>query len=192
MKKDNLLREESIVVDCLSKYESLKWPQLIKLLYNKQEDVAQRILVGLKKRQIVIEDEAGYLMLDPRSKEDYKTTTAFWVLLQFIDKIKPEENYKANYPSNIYFLKQGQEYEIIVLYKNEEHLLKPLFMENRNSSNEDEDAVKYIIVVPDEDSIDDFIGNVPDSVLDKGNVLFSTVKYASTEDECPVVEFYQV
>lgn len=189
---DKLLREERIVVDCLSKYECLKWTQLIELLYNKPKDVAQRILIGLKKKQIILEDEAGYLMLDPRSKEDYRTVTAFWVLLQFKDKINPEENYKANFPSNIYFLKQGQEYEIIVLMKNEEHLLKPLFLDNRTNSGDEEDEMKYIVVVPDADSIDDFIVNIPDDVLDKGNVLFATVQYASPEDEIPVVEFFQV
>ena len=46
---DRLLKEEQLVVDCLSRYYCLKWSQLINLLYYKDEEVAQRILVGLKK-----------------------------------------------------------------------------------------------------------------------------------------------
>ena len=189
---DKLLREENIVVNCLSKYECLKWEQVIKLLYNKKEDVAQRILVGLKKKQIILEDESGYLMLDPRCKSDYKKLQAFWVLLQFIDKIKPEEHYPANYPSEIFFLKQGVQYEIVVINKGEDHLINMLFMENRNNSIEEEDSTKYIFVVPSVDDIDNCINRIPDTALDNNQVLFATVAYATPEDEIPKVEFYQV
>lgn len=189
---DKLLREENIVVSCLSKYECLKWEQLIKLLHNKKEDVAQRILVGLKKKQIVLEDESGYLMLDPRCKSDYKKLQAFWVLLEFVDKIKPEEHYPANYPSEIFFLKQGAQYEIVVLNKDEDHLLNMLFMENRNNSVEEEDTTKYIIVVPDVDYIDNCIAKIPDAILDNEQILFATVSYEKPEDEVPKVQFYQV
>ena len=189
---DKLLREETIVVNCLSKYECLQWEQVVKLLYNKKEEVAQRILVGLKKKQIILEDTPGYLTLDLRSKSDIKKIQAFWVLLEFVDKIKPEEHYPANYPSEIFFLKQGTQYEIVVLNKNEEHLLKMLFMENRSNSIEDDDVTKYIIVVPTVDDIDECINKIPESALDNNQVLFATVSYKSPEDACPKVDFYQV
>ena len=80
--------------------------------------IAITILDGLKKKQIILEDTPGYLTLDLRSKSDIKKIQAFWVLLEFVDKIKPEEHYPANYPSEIFFLKQGTQYEIVVLNKN--------------------------------------------------------------------------
>lgn len=189
---DKLLREETIVVNCLSKYECLQWEQVIKLLFNKKEEVAQRILVGLKKKQIILEDTPGYLTLDLRSKSDYKRLQAFWVLLEYIDKIKPEEHYPANYPSEIFFLMHGVQYEIIVLNKGEEHLLKMLFMENRSNSIEDDDLTKYIVVVPSVEDIDEFAAKVPDSAFEKEQVLFATVAYEHPEDACPKVDIYKV
>ena len=57
-------------------------------MYNKQPDTAAKILTGLKKRQYIVEDECGYVKLDPRSQPDQKTIYSFWILLKYIDKIK--------------------------------------------------------------------------------------------------------
>lgn len=186
---DKLLREENIIVSCLSKYECLKWEQIIRLLYNKTEEVAQRIIIGLKKKQIILEDEGGYLMLDPRSSADDKKLAAFWVLLNFIETLRPEEHYPANYPSEIFFLRNGTQYEIAVLNPGEEHLINMLFMENRNNSAEEEDITKYILVVPTANHIDDCVSRIPEKHRD--NVLFATVAYANAEADYPDVEFYK-
>lgn len=182
---DKLLKEEKLVIDCLSKYYCLKWPQLVQMLYYKDEEVANRILNGLKKRQLILEDDMGYIKLDPRSTPDRKTIDAFWVLLKFIKKINPREHYKAEYPSEIFFLKDNIQYEIVVLNKGEEHLINMLKGYNRISSEDEEDEMRYIIVVQDEEQIEECLKKV-----DGMKVLFASIVY--TEGDVPEVEFYQV
>ncbi|WP_286077654.1 DUF5697 family protein [Thomasclavelia cocleata] len=183
---DRLLKEEQLVIDCLSRYYCLKWKQLIKLLYYKDEEVAQRILVGLKKRQLILEDETTEdVTLDPRSQADRKTIDAFWVMLKFIKKINPKQHYKAEYPSEIFFLKENAQYEIVVLNKGEEHLINMLKGYNRNTSVEEDDEIRYIIVVQDEDQIEDCLRKTEGM-----KVLFASVDYG--QEDVPEVNFYQV
>ncbi len=187
MANDRLLKEEKIVIDCLSKYYCLKWEQLIQLLYYKEEDTANRILVGLKKRQLILHDEeTGYVTLDPRSKPDTKTINAFWVLLKFIKKINPKEHYKAEYPSEIFFLKDNAQYEIVCIDKGEEHTIALLKGYNRITSDEDEDEIKYIIVIQDESQIEECMRKTGDMP-----VLFASVDY-TPDNDIPTVSFFQI
>ncbi len=186
---DKLLREEKIIVECLSNYECLKWEQLISLLHNKKRDIAERIINGLKKKQIILQNDGDYLSLDPRSTSDYKKIQAFWVLLKFIKEINPQEHYPAAYPSQIYFLKEGVQYEVLVLNKGEEHLLSMAFNENREYS--DEDRTIKIIVVPNIEEIDEFVERIPEDALDNGLVMFSTVEYIGNSDT-PTVSMYKI
>lgn len=189
---DRLLEEEKIITEALSKYGCLRWEQLIKLIYNKKEETAQRILVGLKKRQLILEDEgSGYVRLDPRTQSDDKMIRAFWILLQYVNKISPREHYPANYPSEIFFLKQGVQYEIVVLNPREEHVLSMLFNENRNNSDDEEDITKYIIVVANTDCIEACLNKIPDKVIDNKQVLFATINYKK-DSEIPDIQYYQV
>lgn len=180
---DILLKEEKLVVDCLSRYGCLKWEQMEQLLNYKKPEVIQKIFLGLKKRQIILEDEDGYVMIDPRATKDHDVILAFWVLLKFMSQINPNEHYPANYPSQIYFLKNKVEYEIMVVSDGNEHLIRMLFSENRNNSNDEEDMTKYIFVVSSRDSIEQFKepGIIPQSAIDNKQVLFA-VPIASAED----------
>lgn len=189
--QDKLLREEKIIVNALRKYEALRWEQLIKLVYNKSEEVATKILNGLKKKQIILEDEGGYVTLDNRSTADDKTVRAFWVLLQFINKMDPYAHYKASHPASIFFLKDDTQYEVIVLNPNEEFLLKMIFDAERENSSHEEDATKYIIVVPNTDAIDDCVNNIPEEYFDKRLILFATCDYKNPSDDIPTVELFQ-
>lgn len=182
---DKLLKEEQLVIDCLSRYYCLKWSQLINLLYYKDPEVAQRILVGLKKRQLILEDEGEYVTLDPRCTPDPKTISAFWVMLKFIKKINPKEHYKAEYPSEIFFLKDNIQYEIVVLNPGEEHLISMLKSYNRKTTDDEEDETRYIIVVQNEDQIEECLKRTSGMT-----VLFASVDYG--EDEVPEVNFYKV
>lgn len=187
---EKLLKEEKLVLSCLEIYECLKWEQLVKLMYNKQPDTAAKILTGLKKRQYIVEDECGYVKLDPRSQPDQKTIYSFWILLKYIDKIN-NAHYAANFPSSIFFLKDNVQYEIMMLYANEENLVKMLFLENKNTSKDEEDAIKYIIIVPNEETIENCLGGIPEQVLANGQVLFATVEYSPDEEE-PNIQYFKV
>ena len=68
-----------------------------------------------------------------------RTIMAVWVLLKFIELVDPMAHYSAVYPSQLFFLKENNGYEIVVLYEGEENLLRLL------QPSED---LKYIIVLP--------------------------------------------
>jgi hypothetical protein len=145
-----LLPDEQLVINSLRQYDCLKKEQLIQLLHYKPREVAEKIINSLIKRQLLIVDESGNVKHDPRCDYSFKTEMAFWVLLKYIEVVKPDEHYKANYPSEIYFLKEKNQYEIVVLRAGEEHLLGPLSNTDRSSGDlEDEsDEMRYIVAVP--------------------------------------------
>lgn len=187
---EKLLKEERLVLRCLSLYGCLQWEQLVKLISYKQEDVAERILVGLKKRQYIEEFDGGYVRLDPKTNPDQRVINAFWVLLEYIGKIAPNAHYAADYPSEIYFMRDNAMYEIISLEENEGYLLSALFLENRYNSSEEEDMMKFIIIVPDPDSIEGCLKSIPDSAIEKGQVLFAVLEYEG-ENVRPKVQYYK-
>lgn len=190
---DTLLNEEKAIVNALQKYYVLNKAQLINLLWYKPEEVSERIIAGLKKKQMIFDDGAGSYSIDKNCVSDDKISLAFWVLLQFVRKLKDRDSHaRANYPSNIFFLNENEQYEIIVLNPNEEHLLSMLFKTERDNSDEPDDFTKYIVVVPNVDSISKFAKRIPADVINDNRVLFATVLYAKPTDEVPEVEIYQV
>ena len=138
------------------------------------EEKAERLLYTLRRSLRITEILDGtYIALDPLAKPDQRIIQAVWVLAKFINKLDdPKDHYAANYPSQVFFLKENIGYEIIVLYEGEEsqvRLLQP-----------DED-LKFIIVVPD-------ISIAPRLQLPDAPCLLATVK--SRGDGEPVVTFY--
>lgn len=146
----NLLPDEQLIINALRQYDCLKKEQLIQLLYYKPRDIAEKILNSLVKRQLLLVDESGNVKHDPRCDYNFKTEIAFWILLKYIQVINPDEHYKANYPSEIYFLKEKNQYEIVVLRADEEYVLGMLSNTERGSNDDDDesDETRYIIAVP--------------------------------------------
>lgn len=191
-----LLKEERLIVKMLSLYECLRHEQLVTLLEIKGKDTAsaEKMLLAMKKNQTILEDGAGYAMLDLRSKPNQKTISAFWILLQYLPKIDENQHFAANYPSEIFFLKDSKQYEIVVLGQDDAHLVRMLFLENRNSSDEIEDITKYIVVVPNVDSIEIIAEKIPADVLENKQVRFATINYNGVEygEQAPNIEYYEV
>lgn len=98
--------------------------------------------------------------------------TAVWVLLQFIEQIAPEAHWQADAPAQISFLKDKTAYEIVVLYEDEDHLVRLL---------QPQEDTKYILVVPNMEFANKLI--LPDAPC-----LFATVD--QTECEAPKITFY--
>jgi len=188
---EKLLKEERLILNCLRIYECLRYEQLLTLINNKPEDTAKKIINGLKKRQYVFEDEAGYVKIEPKTEPDQKTISAFWILLQYIGKITQDAHYRANFPSEIFFLRNNVQYEIIVINQDEENLLKMLFLENRNTSTDEQDAVKYIIIVPGEESIENCLRYIPDSAIENNQIMFASIGEYD-EDGIPSTQYFRV
>lgn len=160
--------EERLVKQWISMYGALPRMQIKQLLNKDKDSEATKLIKNLVLRGELYEQVGGvFLAVDPRQRRSERIIKALWVLIHYRNKIRPDEHYPAEYPSEIYFLKgkqdNKQEYEILVLEKGEEFKLRHL----RTNSN-----VKYIIVVPTiEESYISTI-EVPDI-----QYIFATVTY---------------
>ena len=168
-----LLQDEQYVIQWLSQYGALTRTQVIRLLRDKTRSTAEKIIKNLKK-QMQIADVAGgyYLGLDPMVQPDQRIILAIWVLLKFIDRVDPMAHYPAVYPSQLFFLKEDIGYEIVVLYENEQHLVRLL---------QPQDELKYIFVLP-------HITMAQELRLPKVPCLMSTVDFSGKD--VPEVTFY--
>ena len=123
-------------------------------------------------RRIAAIEDGEYLAVDQYCEPKQRMITAVWVLLQFIEQIAPEAHWQADAPAQISFLKDKTAYEIVVLYEDEDHLIRLL---------QPQEDTKYIIVVPNMEFANKLI--LPDAPC-----LFATVD--QTECEAPKITFY--
>lgn len=166
--------DEKLVCTWLSQYEVLPKEQVIRLLHEKPRGTAEKIIRGLNKEHRLAYLSRGYYVgVDSQCKPDWKTITAMWVLLHFIEKVEPEHHRKANYPAQIFFLKEGIGYEILVISHGEEYVTKLLQPQGNQ---------KYIIVVPDLDTAKHLW-------LPEAPCLFAMLHSQEGEDT-PVIKFY--
>lgn len=164
--------EETLVMYWLSQYGVLLQEQAIAAITDKGRVTAASIIRGLmKKRRLCYLHGGYYVAAAPRLKPDDKIINAIWVLLQYIYQIEPMNHHRASYPGQIYFLKNGCGYEIVVLREGE-HLLPSMLTP--------QDDLKFIIVVPDEKMI-------PDVKLPNAPCMFVTVNYDG--ERTPTVRF---
>lgn len=132
--------DERLVKQWLSMYGALPRMQIMKLLNKNKISDATNLIKGLVRRGELYEQDGGvFLALDPRQRMSERIIKALWVLIYYREKIEPDNHYPADFPSEIYFLKDNQEYEIFVLNKGEEFKLNHL---------KRREGVRYIIVVP--------------------------------------------
>ena len=123
-------------------------------------------------RRIAAIEDGEYLAVDQYCEPKQRMITAVWVLLQFIEQINPEAHWQADAPAQVSFLKDKTAYEIVVLYEDEDHLVRLL---------QPQEDTKYILVVPNMEFANKLI--LPDAPC-----LFATVD--QTECEAPKITFY--
>lgn len=168
-----LLPEEKVILYWLSQYGVMVQEQAIMLLYEKPRATAQKIIRGLiKNRRICYINGGYYIGGNAVEKPDEKLITAIWVLLQYVPLIGSFDHHCANYPGQIYFLKDQTGYEIVVLSEGE-NLLPSLLAT--------QDNLKYILVVPNEEMI-------PMVTLPSAPCVFATVAYHGKN--VPEVKFH--
>lgn len=179
----NLEYKESLIKQWISQYGALPRMQIKKMLNEDKDSSATNIIRNLVRRGELFEQEGGvFLALDPRQRKSERVIKALWVLIDYSDRVKPDEHYPAEFPSEIYFIgkkddseySENQEYEILVLEHGEEFKLRHL---------KQNQGVRYIIVVP---TIDD--SYLAQLVVPDIEFLFATVTYGcSGEAE---IKFY--
>ena len=175
-----LLKEERIIVDFLKKYECLRIEQVKELISHKPEDMQESIINGLARRHFIFVDGAN-VKISPHSSQDQKMLMAFWVFLHFKDEESMMSNFRADYPSNIFFLRKNTPYEIVAIDKGQSNLIKSLTLNNRLSS--DDGKQKYIVAVPDEKTLLEAVE------ASKGlDVIFAIVPFTAP-GQVPEVQF---
>lgn len=179
----NLDYKESLIKQWISQYGALPRMQIKKMLNEDKDSSATNIIRNLVRRGELFEQEGGvFLALDPRQRKSERVIKALWVLIDYSDRVKPDEHYPAEFPSEIYFIgkkddspnSESQEYEILILEHGEEFKLRHL---------KQHQGVRYIIVVPTID--DSYLAKL---VVPDIEFLFATVTYGcSGEAE---IKFY--
>ena len=169
-----LREDEQRVLRWLSQYGPMTKTMLRKLLYYKPSNTAMKILQSLKRDHYIAEIQNGdFFAIDKFCTLHYKMIMAVWVMLQFVQQIDPDGHRQADFPSQIFFLKENSAYEIIVLDANEGHRLRLLQLQEHT---------KYIIVVPD-------MAMAEDLVLPEAPYLFATTEFQTWTKE-PKITFY--
>ena len=179
----NLEYKEGLIKKWISQYGSLPRMQIKKMLNEDKDSSATNIIRNLVKRRELFEQEGGvFLSLDPRQRKSERVIKALWVLIDYSDRVRPDEHYPADYPSEIYFIgkkddsanSNSQEYEIIILEQGEEFKLRHL---------KQNQGVRYIIVVPTVE--DSFLSKL---VVPDVEFLFATVTYGCSGEA--KIEYY--
>lgn len=171
----DLRPDEKIVCNWLSQYEALQKEQLIRLLHAKPRSTAEKLIRGLvKEHRLAYLSNGYYIGVDAQCKPNWKMVDAMWVMLHFIEKIEPEHHRKGNYPTQIFFLKDGIAYEILVIAQGEEYVTRLLNPQGNQ---------KYIIVLPDLDTAKRL-------TLPNAPCLFAIVHRVEGEN-APAIKFYK-
>lgn len=165
-----LMEDERLILRWLSQYGPLRWPQIRGLLYYRPQRSVSRLVQNMKHaRRIAAIEDGEYLAVDQYCEPMQRMITAVWVLLQFIEQIAPEAHWQADAPAQISFLKDKTAYEIVVLYEDEDHLIRLL---------QPQEDTKYILVVPNMEFANKLI--LPDApCLSARIALLRAISFAS-------------
>ena len=140
--RDDLYGQEaSDLLKIISMYRTLEYKQILQL-YPDREPVIKNLLNYLEKQgRIYInrENERCCASESCDSDADLGMIAAFWVLLDFIDKV--ENHLPSDFPVKISFLADGELYEIIYAGYEQENLINHAFSIN------DEDTTRRIAIV---------------------------------------------
>lgn len=168
-----LLEDEQNLLRWLSQYGPLPRKQIRKLLIPCNERVAEKIINNLKRGHYIEAIDGGrYFGTDKYCRRDYRTILALWVLTKFIEQSGPLVHFPADAPGQVFFLMDGVGYEIIVLYQDEEHLMRTLQVQG---------DTRYIIVLPDMAMADRI-------QLPAAPCLLATIDFTDSDE--PQITFY--
>lgn len=157
----------------LREFGALRRSQIISLLHKHSPASADRTLQWLTKSGYVFES-GGYIMASPLLKPDERVITAFEIMLQFLRRIGNSAYFSVSYPSQIFFQIGARNYEIAVIFEDEEYRTSALA-----NSNEGDPETTYIIGLPNENMI-------PQIPTLKGKTVFALCD-SGTDD----IRFYE-
>lgn len=140
-------KEAADLLRNISMYRVLTEQQLLRL-YPGREDRIRNLLLHLTRQGRVFYDStSGAYYAEPRMKSDPGMTAAFWVLLDFIDKV--EYHSVSDFPAKLIFFAAGEVYEVLYVAFSQEALVSHLWAQQT-----EEDPPRRIVVVDNPEQID--------------------------------------
>jgi len=142
-------QEEDEILYCIEQFGTLTRNQLLRFI-KKERNVTDKILSNLVKRGYIF-TKNDYFSSTPKMEYNERMIEAFWVMAQFNEEINPKEYYVANYPAQIFFIKDNKPYEIISFKPGDENLIS-IISHRAKISNEE---IRYIFAVNCESILSD-------------------------------------
>ena len=135
MRNEIYSHEATELVRVITTYKTLEEKQLYALFKGQDAVIKNLLSYFVKQRRIYFNSgKARYSADEYRDgKPDYGMIAAFWVLLDFIDKVDHHD--AGDFPVKISFLANGELYEIVHVPYGQEHLMNHVFSEKDKSDS---------------------------------------------------------
>ena len=171
--RDSLYAKESVeLIRTISLYKSLTREQVYRLFPGKQQTIKNLLTQLIKQKRLVYNPGTDRISAGEEYDErpDCSMITAFWVLLDFMDKT--EYHTASDFPVKISFFSQDEFYEIVYVPFGQEIMI------SHAMATKEEDPPRRLVVVDNPDQIS--------NISIRGTVAFCVV---STEGK---VNYYKL
>lgn len=185
-----LSKEEQRVYNVLKKARTVKYEQALAINRDSSLKEKEHAVTALTKKGLLFYSKhKDYVMLHPKYKPDKRMVDAVWLLLRQITNIDLTQIYQPQAPSSLGYVKTNKCYEIISA-NNEKELKEAMEKLNelylKNAYEPDDKAIRYLIIIRDEDCIN----KMPKDVVFP--YAFAIIRYAKglIKLEQPEFDFY--
>lgn len=181
---------EAILIKWLSMYGCLPVVLLNALVGDNNKLILPGVIRRLKQQGTIqsfsVAKDEQFVRLNAHYPLDHKKVDALWVLSKFTDNISSFDHVSAQFPSQIFFLKNNtagkKQYEIAVFYQDDIGYIRMLDID---------DHLNYILVIPSENDIDAYVKQLKQTDMKSNQVLFACVDSKSTS-VVPDIRFFKV
>lgn len=144
--RQDLYRNEALpLINTITTYRTLRKNQIMKMFPPNKTNSIEMFIKQFTHRGLIYRSESGlYLSSDPAIQVDMPLINAFWVLLDFYEKV--EYHSKSIYPAQICFFADNQFYEIIDIPPDKEQMISVALSGQREPS-------KRILILSDMNQI---------------------------------------
>jgi len=145
---EDIQKELPEIIRVLSLYRTLMYNQILRLFPDKSDKIDSVLKRLIKQKRIIYDRDDDTLSYGSEANDknyDYGLISAFWVLLDFLDKV--EYHSPSDYPVQVAFFMNCELYEIIYVDDGREVLI------NHALSSKNPPHMKRIIIVLDEKQI---------------------------------------
>ena len=144
--RDDLQQEAKELVRTISLYGSLQFEQVLALFPGRADSIRNLISRLLKQKRLYYAADSGQLSIMPDVKPNPSVISAFWVLLDFMEKVCYHSS--SDFPVSISFFTEDDAFEIVVVQAGQENLINHALWYTNGK-----DPAKRIVVVESTDQI---------------------------------------